>query len=73
MSMAIINLSNYDEIVYDLNVQLFNILPSMVAKRKWNELDEMIQGGLTEEAAYNYVNGWIKYHLNKEQNSYKDR
>ena len=60
MSIAIINLSNEEEIVYDLNVQLFNVLPKMIAKRRWAELEEMISNGLDEASAYNYVNTWIK-------------
>ena len=60
MSMAIINLPNEEEICYDLNVQLFNVLPKMIAKRRWAELEEMISNGLDEASAYNYVNTWIK-------------
>ena len=60
MSLAIISLPNSEEIVYDLNVQLFNALPSDIAKKRWNELDEMIQDGLDEETAYNYIHEWLR-------------
>ncbi|RLA60978.1 MAG: hypothetical protein DRQ78_09080 [Epsilonproteobacteria bacterium] len=59
--MAIINLSNQDEIVYDLNVQIFNCIePKSQAKARWAELEEMISDGLDEATAYSYVYGWIK-------------
>ena len=58
--MAIINLPNQEEIIYDLNVTIFNVLPSHIAKIRWNELNEMIQEGLDEESAYNYMNGYCR-------------
>ncbi len=60
--IAIINQQNQEEVIYDLNVQLFNVLPKPLARVYWRELDEMIQGGLDEETAYTYVNRWIKEH-----------
>ena len=68
--MAIINLNEglQEEITYDLNVQLFNVLPRWLAQRYWAILETYIDGGIQEDAAYTYVNGWIKEYLDSEQN-----
>ena len=63
---AIINQPNQEEVIYDLNTQLFNVLPKPLARAYWRELDEMIQDGLDEATAYTYVNRWIKEHNDDE-------
>ena len=63
---AIINQPNQEEVIYDLNTQLFNVLPKPLARVYWRELDEMIQDGLDEATAYTYVNRWIKEHNDDE-------
>ena len=60
MGLAIINLSNQEEIENDLNNQIFNvIIPKCQARARWAEMEELISGGIEEETAYNYVMQWI--------------
>ena len=59
--MAIINLPNQEEIIDDLNNQIFNCIePKVLARAYWSTLEEYIYGGISEETAYMYVNKWIK-------------
>ena len=59
--MAIINLPNQEEIIDDLNNQIFNCIePKSLARVYWSTLEEYIYGGISEETAYMYVRKWIK-------------
>ncbi len=64
--IAIINLPNSKEIIYDLNCQIFNVIePKCLAKIYWDELEEMINGGIDEHTAYTYMNEYLQEYINK--------
>jgi len=63
MGLAIINLSNQEEIIADLNNQIFNCLtPKSHAQGRWIEMEDMIAGGIEEHTAYSYLIQWINEH-----------
>lgn len=54
--LALINTLAYEEVMEDLNNQIFNCIgPKSMAKIVWIEVEEMAAEGSTEEFLYNYV------------------
>ena len=63
--MAIINLPNQEEIIEDLNNQIFNIFDRSEAEIKWQEMEEMIANGISEASAYRTLYIWIEEYNRK--------
>ena len=58
--MAIINLPNQEEIIYDLNNMVFNIIePKSTARVVWQQCQDLISGGATEAFMYDFVSEQI--------------
>lgn len=54
--MSIINLPNHEKIIDDLNNLVFNTIePKSSAGIVWQQCEDLIYGGATEEFMYNYV------------------
>jgi len=53
MSLAIINLPNEQEVLDDLNNIIFSVIDNnTMAQAAWDEVQELISGGATEEYVY---------------------
>ncbi len=63
--MAIINLPNQEEIIEDLNNQIFNIFDRSEAEIKWQEMNDFIANGISEASAYRTLYIWIEEYNRK--------
>lgn len=60
---AVINLPNREEIEYDLNVTIFNVIePKSQARLVWEEVEYYLLEGASEEFLYQLMKERIKEH-----------
>ena len=59
--LAVINQQNYEEVEYDLNCMVFNVIePKSQARVVWAEVEDYLYNGASEEFLYRLVGERIK-------------
>ncbi len=59
--LAVINQQNYEEVEYDLNCMVFNVIePKSQARVVWAEVEDYLYNGASEEFLYRLVEERIK-------------